>query len=539
MIKNIEVFKGGYNVDVGSRVGGALLIDSKIGNQNDFEGILGINSQTSNAYLSIPLSKEQSSLQLSARASYFNFSKRNLSDQKIIPDYNYNDFNLKWTTRLENKDRMEWTSLLSNDSYLEILERSRSVESYKKESSSLQIGNSLNYFKSWSNGGISSLSLSQSSYNSDLNVSVDFKEGVENVFEQLEGKSIWDNAIKEHSFKITHQFPLKNKQQFEFGLHWTQNQFSLSNQSLLRRFLALENKMNRLTFYGKDDFQLTPFFDLSLGIKVDALAPYNQLYIQPRLNGSLQLLKKWKLTFGSGYYNQFIGKVPVIDRIKDRIDLWLPLNNQDLNTLNSMHNIVGISRQSETLNVSVEAFYKTTQNLGRIFKNRDRFIFDNRKARTYGIDFYSKKRVQKHEFWISYSWGQIQETLPERIANDFYVKAQHSQQSEIKGVAIFNFDPLHFTISHVYGTGFPKSQRLEPNVLINDRSEEIPYARTDVSFQYNFNIQNLDLETGFSIINLFDRQNLRLNQSTDFPDDFTVTQTGIPFNPLIYLNIRF
>ena len=106
-------------------------------------------------------------------------------------------------------------------------------------------------------------------------------------------------------------------------------------------------------------------------------------------------------------------------------------------------------------------------------------------------------------------------------------------------MALFNFDPFHFSLTHVYGTGFPKSQRLEPNVLINNRSEEVPYARTDVSFQYNFNLQTLDLEAGFSIINLFDRENLRLNQSTEFPDDFTVTQTGIPFNPLIYLNIRF
>ena len=54
IIKNMDLFKGGYNVQVGDRIGGILLIDSKHGSRDSLIGNISINNQILSTSFSFP-----------------------------------------------------------------------------------------------------------------------------------------------------------------------------------------------------------------------------------------------------------------------------------------------------------------------------------------------------------------------------------------------------------------------------------------------------------------------------------------------------
>jgi len=66
-----------------------------------------------------------------------------------------------------------------------------------------------------------------------------------------------------------------------------------------------------------------------------------------------------------------------------------------------------------------------------------------------------------------------------------------------------------------------------------------PYWRTDFAGQYLFELNDLQFQTGISILNLFDKENERLNQSVNVPNGAEINTLGIPFTPTVYLDCKF
>ena len=69
MVKNIEVFKGGFGVDVGDRIGGVVLVDGKSGNMNEVDGKISVSNEIANGYISIPMFSGTTTMQLAGRGS--------------------------------------------------------------------------------------------------------------------------------------------------------------------------------------------------------------------------------------------------------------------------------------------------------------------------------------------------------------------------------------------------------------------------------------------------------------------------------------
>ena len=154
MVKQINVFKAGYNVQFGDRVGGIMLIEGKEGNRDSPEAQLNLSSQVANAYLNIPLFNKSSNLQLSGRYSYLNLLNnvltKNELDESISSDYDYHDLNLKFTTTFKNGDILNFSSIYGKDNYDEFYDASKlSEKNYKADISSIQFGNSLAYHHKW------------------------------------------------------------------------------------------------------------------------------------------------------------------------------------------------------------------------------------------------------------------------------------------------------------------------------------------------------------------------------------------------------
>jgi hypothetical protein len=150
-----------------------------------------------------------------------------------------------------------------------------------------------------------------------------------------------------------------------------------------------------------------------------------------------------------------------------------------------------------------------------------------------GIDFLLRKRLNNHELSMSYSLAKSDERFSNGFRTTQYRLAPQSQKHELKAAAIFNFKPFRFSLTNVYGSGFSNF------TFRRSREEFIPYWRTDIALQYQFHIASQSVEAGLSILNLFNRRNVRLNQSVNVPDGDIINTAGIPFSSTVYLSVNF
>ena len=120
-----------------------------------------------------------------------------------------------------------------------------------------------------------------------------------------------------------------------------------------------------------------------------------------------------------------------------------------------------------------------------------------------------------------------------------YLYAPHDQRHELKLAAMLNFDPVYFSASYIYGSGFA----IPELTLTGITYSHIPYRRLDASLTYKFQIVNFFGEAGISVLNLFNRDNLLYNNLKRVPSnqtsDIKLYQQSVSFTPTLYLRVGF
>lgn len=552
MIKNVEVFKGGYNVPFGDRIGGVVLIDGKSGNRKEVTGAVSLTNQLASGHLSIPVFNQSSVLQMAGRITYYQFmdlsSGVGEEDDFIEPEYDFADLNLKFTTNFKNRDKLVISAIGSRDGYDGIVrnpERRMVVQDVEIKSD--QVGSSLKYFKTWKRGGVTTLALSQSYYGPELTTNYLRTRGqgpgqgpgpgpgspMNGSQDTLE-LDTWDNPIEEYTGNVTHLFAGGRKHHIQLNVGYIFNKTSVESNESGEIISDASQELGRFTLYGYDQIQWTDKLSLQFGLKTDIPDSDYDIYLQPRVNGRYDFSKHWNIHFGWGLYNQFISKNSVIDEIGNRTDIWEIADGERAPVLEAMHNVLGLSYISKDFEVSLEGYYKTSEGFIRYRLRPDSTSTTLQgEARTMGLDVFVRKRFQPHEFWISYSLAQVEERFGDGFSTSEYQLAPQSQRHEVKGAMILVFHAVQFSLTQVYGSGFPNSTLEMP------REEFIDYWRTDLAIQYEFGTRELRFETGLSFLNLFNQKNVRLNQSVNVPDGAIVNTLGIPFTPTIYFNIHF
>jgi hypothetical protein len=538
MVKNVEVYKGGYSAAYGDRIGGVVLIDGKTGNPNQIDARASLTNQLGSAYLNVPMFNKTSTLQIAGRKTLFesfNLSSDFSGDTTlIVPKYNYSDLHIKFSTLFKNADRLEISSIISQDEYegqQNVGKQNNILQDVNVNSE--QYGTSVKYIKNWNQGGLSSFIFSQSEYRPELttNYFLDFN----NTGEVRKLRSeIWTNPISEYRAKLTHSFAAIRGNQLQLSGEFINNKTSFQSSDRGRLRDNSSEALSRISLYATDRIVLAPHFAIEAGLKADIPFTGSKVYFQPRLNGRLDLSKRWNVNFGWGVYNQFVSRNSIIDEIDNRSDIWQVADGKKVPVLSSTHNVLGLGYQGKSFEISAQAYYKLSSGFSRYVLNRrgvSEFIEGEAKAQ--GIDIFAKKQVSRHQFWVSYSLAKVEERFTVRGRTSNYRPAPQNQLHELKAAAVFNFNPFKLSITNVYGSGFD-NRTIDRNRNLNNT-----YLRTDFAAQYQFDLKAFGVETGISLLNIFNNENVRLNQSINVPDGGILNTVGIPFTPTIYVNFRF
>ncbi len=534
MIKHVEVYKGGYNVPYGDRVGGVVLMEGKSGNRNALEVGANLTNQLFSGYLNVPLFNNAASLQLAGRRTLsedLDLAARFDEDLNlIVPKYDYSDLHMKFSASLSPNDEVALSTVFSTDSYSGTL-RTRNNQAFFRniDINSEQIGSSLQYIRNWQSGGLSSMILSHSRYSPELTTNYFVNRNVMSPVIELR-EDLWSNPILEFRGKLTHTFAAVDNHQLQVNLEYVSNTADF-NSSQSDTFVDSRSEgLDRVSLYVHDQIQWTPNFSMQVGLKAD-VPNGGDVYWQPRVNGKVDISKRWNIHFGWGLYNQFISRNSVVDELGNRADVWQVANGGSIPVLESMHTTMGVGFQGDNLELSVEGYYKTTSGFTRYFVDRrGESVIAQGDAKARGIDLFARKHFGSHTFWLSYSLSKVEERFGLGTFTGAYRLARQDQRHELKGAAIFDLNPFQLSVTNVYGSGF------YDNLLRENRT---PYWRTDLAIQRQFQTGSTNFEAGLSILNLFNTRNIRLNQSINVPNGNAFNTVGIPFTPTLYFNVSF
>ena len=589
IVKNIEIYKGGYQARYGNRVGALVTITGKNGSLQKPTFSFNVNATTINGMAEIPVFKK-SSLLMAYRQTYYNlYNPENFNiydptkparnhDQelerltsyepgiKVFPDnYQFRDFNIKYSTSFNNNDQFYFSMYLGGDDFKLTAERNLTppfhtddnlisdtpfTVSLSDQEKNSQMGMSAFFNKNWNNGNSTKIIFSHSDYMKkvkDTFKSLDLN--TDTVYNKNEIE-ITNEAI-ENSIRIENIINLTDGHQLEFGGGFYSNNALVENINHYVDTISVnsrnEHKNNRGFLFLQDNLPLNNRVTLKSGIRINLIDKAKRIFIEPRLSATYSINTNLKMNFSWGIYNQFMYKIANIDKDKNYTYLWVTGDNTSP-VLNATHWVWGINYFKNDFTINIESYYKTTHNLSRhVFERRfengvvtNGYYTHRGDAKAYGIDTYIRQDFGKHSVWASYTLSKAVERLaPEGMRLPSYMPALQDQRHELKIAALFNIRRFYLSANYVYGSGMEiLKQAYRYNI------DGLNYKRFDVALTYKLKWKKMDSETGISVLNLFNTQNLNYNNVksryiSDMYDPVNFYSNAVPFTPTLFLKVVF
>lgn len=164
----------------------------------------------------------------------------------------------------------------------------------------------------------------------------------------------------------------------------------------------------------------------------------------------------------------------------------------------AMHTIAGIAYSNNEILLSLEGYYKKTENSQYIINNVPYRINNT----IFGAGIFAKKQIRSHTLYGSYSINSIQ-------------SPQKELSHELKIGGIGSFNSFFVSFNYVFGTGFDYISTRGHGHGTNKRNSSHgsghrklnTYNRFDVSATYKAEVRGIRLQAGVSLLNLFNNKN--------------------------------
>ena len=534
VVKDVEIHKGGYQVELGDRVGGIVNILSKTGDSKRLRGDIVLSNQSINASINLPF-KQKSALQICLRSTFPDLFNPLTYQVDTSIKYHYGDFNLKYDG-LTSKDNRVLVSVLGNiDNYSTAFSESEGNKNFvsNQRNNRYQLGGALQYHHQWQRFGRTKFSTAFSYLNSRQSNLIEFDDTALNP-EKFAGFNEISNAVSEYYIKAEHRLPSTKLQSISFALGFHFNQSDFDQDSINRPFKNNRNSTFRITSYIKDRINLGKYLSIEPGLKVDlSIGKVVRPFLQPRVNIQIKPHPLLRLKLAWGLYNQYVVEYAFVDNLDNRLFFWDVPDNLAKKALRSMHSVAALSFGRKYINFKIEGYYKTTQNLTQFVEQPDSLKLVNLEggvARSYGIDTYVNTEFLGQKIWFAYSWAHSQERFGP--AQQFR-RALHDQRHEFKVAGLFNWKPMYFSINYVFGSGLPN-----PLDLLSEENIQ-PYSRLDVALMGRYQKEKFSLDIGVSVINVLNTQNILYDQYSSFPDGSIRFSTADGIRPALFLQLSF
>lgn len=541
VIRNVDVFTGGFGAEYGGRISSVMDITTRDGNKKRFGGKISGDTFGSKLLLEGPIFKQNketggsSSFMLSGKTSYLTQSSKvfySYIDTAGLP-FNFTDFYGKMSFNGQNGSKLNLFGFKFSDNVKYKAVSDLNWDSYGFGTNIIVVP-----------AGSSVLIKSNMSY-SRYNISL----------KELDDK---ERNSMVNGFNVGLGFLYyfgKNEFTYGFDVNGFKTDFNFYN-SVGRRIWQVDNT-TELGAYFKYKMNIKELLLLEPSIRFQWYISLSKMSPEPRLGIKYNLTDKLRIKFAGGMYSQnlisansdrdvvnlFYGFLsgPDAGNLQEEFD-GKPVNHS-LQT--SIHYISGFEYDiSNKITLNIEGYYKNNTQLTNINRNK---LYDDVAAnskepdilkkdfiietgRAYGVDFLAKYDFKRTYFWAVYSLGFV-----ERYDGYATYNPHFDRRHNVNLVASHTFGKnlnWEFSARWNLGSGFPFTQTQgfyekvpfaegistdyttsngEIGIMYAEVNQgRLPYYhRLDASLKkfYEFG-KNSRLEIVLSITNLYNRKNI-------------------------------
>jgi hypothetical protein len=538
IIKNADVYTGGYNANHGGRISAVMDVTTRDGNQKRLSGKIGASPFMSRIVLEGPLARPKNpdklapTFVIAGKSSYLNRTSPVLysyADSNGLP-FSFNDIYAKTTFKSKNGSKLSLFGFNFNDrvNFRQIADIGWN---------SLGLGANFVLIPEGSTSLISG-TMAYSDYQA----------------EQTEA----DGAPRQSgitgfngNINIT-QFLGTDEVVYGVDVVGFSTNFRFTNPGGL--ILSQDANTTELAAYAKYKY-LTEKLVLEPGFRIHAYSSLGEVSLEPRLGAKYNVSKKLRLKFAGGVYSQnlisaqsdrdivnlfygFLSGPDNLPRTFDGAEVTSKLQK-------ARHAIAGAEIDlGRHLEFNVETYIKDFNQLTNI--NRDKIYEDIQefadkpdflkkdyiieRGQAYGFDFRLKYDRKRFYAWATYSWTYVDRFDGIRTYNPSF-----DRRHNINLVSTYTFGKdLNWELSGRwnFGSGFPftQTQGFHPNINVDNgintdflsqngglgivyaefNQGRLPtYHRLDVSVRHTYAISDRsELDFNFSISNMYNRQNI-------------------------------
>ncbi|NPD47889.1 TonB-dependent receptor domain-containing protein [Lentimicrobium sp. S6] len=385
-IKDVQLFKGGFDAKYGGRLASVVEITGKDGNQKGFNIAGDISMMSGNAFIEFPVGNKITAT-LSGRRSWKSPLYDKLFEQYTDVDeggpqtgfrlgggtqqttsYFY-DMNAKVTYSPSVKDRISFSFYNGKDELSNELNPDAggrpggeevSIESVD-ETSWGNTGASINWSRQFSDRFYMNALVSYSNYFSlrdkSSSGSMISSDGESTSFTRGITE---DNNLLDYTSKMDFEYQLNESNHIQFGAQVTHNDidYTYVNADTLT-IIDRKTTGQIYTGYLQDKLNL---FDGKLiitpGLRYNYFTGTQKNYFEPRLISVYNLSDKWRIKASYGDYYQFASRVIREDVTGGSRDFWVLADDDQLPVSSSRQYILGAAYETPDYLFDVEAFYK-------------------------------------------------------------------------------------------------------------------------------------------------------------------------------------
>lgn len=564
-LKDLQLYKGGFESRFGGRLSSVTEITGKEGNAKRFAAGGDLSLLSANAYVEGPIGKKITFLATGRRSwkgplynKIFNRFKDEEQNQgpgrqiggggggnpfggsggpsfkSSVSSYFY-DLNGKLTWRAGKSDIFALSFFNGTD----YLDNSTSINfgglfggnqdggiSNTDLTNYGNIGTSLKWSRRFSPKLYANTLLSFSNYYSDRD------RTTQGSFTNADGEErdiknglIETNNVKDWSLRSDFSYDLNNQNSVSLG-------FALTRYDIAYRFsqndtisiLDRRDKGILGAIYLQDKVQLLDKkLDITPGLRVSYYEPTGKIYTEPRLNALYRLTSRVRFTAAWGRYYQFANRVVREDLLSGSRDFWILSNDQNVPVSSAWHYILGTAYETPKYLFSIEGYYKKLSGISEYslrYTLRPGQIsyaenFYSGKGLSRGMEFLVQKKSGSITGWVSYTLGQARNQIS--IYGENYFPANQDVTHEFKAVAIRKMGRWDFSATWIYATGRPYTSPdggysitlldgVESDYITTSakNSNRLPdYHRFDVGMTCNFNPHSDGSDRGSIGLSLF------------------------------------
>ncbi len=575
-IKDVQLYKGGFDAKYGGRLSSVVELTGKDGNTEEFNMGMGLSLLSANGFVEAPFADGKGSFLIAGRRSFQSKFYNNIFDaytesneaansdvpqptgrggrvasQNVQPNTYFYDLNAKTTYRPNSKDVFSLSFYSGKDN----LDNSRNVDesafrnrggtvpnfTFDQENTDLtewgNWGTSAKWSRRWNNKFYSNANLSYSNYFSERDQSdVTTITRADTTIVRDNG-SYEQNDLRDVSFKLDNELKISQNNQLDFGVQTIYNNIDYQFiQNDTTTVIDRNDEGLTSTFYLQDKHTFGNKLILKSGLRTSHYSVTNKLYLEPRAALTYLLSEKIKLKAAWGKYHQFANRIVREDIQQGSRDFWLLADGEQVPISSSFHHIVGASYETSDWLFDAEAYYKTLDGLSEY---STRFVptgFGRNQTIAYeeffhtgtgiakGVEFLLQRKIGKFTGWAGYTLGEVKYAFEAFGEEPFF--ANQDVTHELKLVGNYKLGKFTLGATFVYATGKPYTAPTgfyELKLLDGTTSDffEVSdknsvrfddYHRLDLSGTYDFNLGNSKASMGLSLTNIYNRKNTWYNE---------------------------